>query len=553
MKHNLPLIIQEVEDLCKHKFAQDFVKQLCDDYYAKPKTDAEFEYYLKSKLWRLNNIYKVDPKKGNLVPFRMKKVQLKIYLIWLLHKWLIILKSRQQGISTMFLLIYLDDIITRPYLNAGLVSYDIGSSGNLLKRVKNIFKEVPQSVKDYFGVEAIRDNNTTFRLTNNSEIVFKFTHRSSTLQDLHVSEMGKIAKERPDKAIEIMEGSIQTLHEGSSNVLESTGEGENLYKQLWDNAVETWNYHKDISKIAKDQYFPIFLSWIDDEDNVEDYEQVETAEATKYFSKLEEEGQKLNKKQKNFWIKKHNLIFDGIYKEFPALPEEAFYRSDEGTYYSRMYQRLVLRQDRHIPKIKKEKYRYNNWLYDENLALYCALDLGRNDATVLTLGQVYKNELRVIDEHQMTNENIRYYSKIILDFENIYQPFEKIIFPHDVMVKSLKLNDMTRLEEFVHCGINRSKTKVLTKKPNTRMIEIDNVRRTLHDFYINAEKCKFIHKCLLNYRKEYDKLRGVYKDDTPYHDKFSNGADSLRYLVRGLKELNVLFRRTDYEELQLPK
>ncbi len=47
-------------------------------------------------------------------------------------------------------------------------------------------------------------------------------------------------------------------------------------------------------------------------------------------------------------------------------------------------------------------------------------------------------------------------------------------------------------------------------------------------------KCKHLIKCLENYRKEFDQRLEVYKD-RPRHDKYSHGADAMRYLAIAVK------------------
>lgn len=67
-----------------------------------PTTDAEFIECLKSKLWRMNNIYYIKDKNGQIVKFRMNHAQRKVAECS--HNRKIILKSRQQGISLPIIL-----------------------------------------------------------------------------------------------------------------------------------------------------------------------------------------------------------------------------------------------------------------------------------------------------------------------------------------------------------------------------------------------------------------------------------------------------------------
>jgi membrane carboxypeptidase/penicillin-binding protein len=52
--------------------------------------------------------------------------------------------------------------------------------------------------------------------------------------------------------------------------------------------------------------------------------------------------------------------------------------------------------------------------------------------------------------------------------------------------------------------------------------------------WIDQAACKQLIKCLENYRKEFDQRLEVYKD-RPRHDKWSHGADAMRYLAIAVK------------------
>src|SRR5690606_21526983 len=90
--------------ISEEEFKEIYPEHLHDLYYllvTRPETEEEFlEFYLPSKLWRLNNLYTIVNKHGESVPFVMNKSQHKVYAASLIHSRIIILKSRQQGIST---------------------------------------------------------------------------------------------------------------------------------------------------------------------------------------------------------------------------------------------------------------------------------------------------------------------------------------------------------------------------------------------------------------------------------------------------------------------
>ena len=72
--HKLGIPKQEFRDM--YPFADH------DIFYRDPKSDLELsERFLTNKLWRLNNLYTIVDKFGNIIPFIMNMSQHKVYLL----------------------------------------------------------------------------------------------------------------------------------------------------------------------------------------------------------------------------------------------------------------------------------------------------------------------------------------------------------------------------------------------------------------------------------------------------------------------------------------
>ena len=244
--------------------AYDSVEKL----FTQPKDKKDlFENYFTDKLWRLNNLYYITDVSGQKVKYRMFEAQHIVYAIITKYGKVIILKSRQQGISTHFLVDFFDDAIFLPNLTCGLMALGKDSTSDLLTRTKFMYDNLHPLVFEYTGIGKIRDNTQAMAFTNGSVIKIRNSFRSGTLQRLHISELGKIANIRPRDALETNTGSLQAIHANSKLAIESTAEGENMFKDKWDKAVEleesgTPLSHKDLK--------PIFLSWKDDPKRVLD-------------------------------------------------------------------------------------------------------------------------------------------------------------------------------------------------------------------------------------------------------------------------------------------
>ena len=260
----------------------------------------EFERrYLGSKLWRINNIYTVIGKDGKPVVFRMNYAQHAVYARTRTHPRVIILKSRQQGISTLWLVSYFDDAVWCPFLSLGLMAQGTDEASTLLERTKFLWDTLDPDIKAYANVGLKKDNTKEYSFTNGSTMFIRVSFRSTTLQRLHISEFGKIANKYPKRAKETKTGTLQALGKGNTGVIESTAEGRNAFKDMWDDSLATLHSMQMTDK----NFYPMFLSWLDDPDCNEKIDQAVNTETETYFAELEDKLKiKLTRTQRNFWV-----------------------------------------------------------------------------------------------------------------------------------------------------------------------------------------------------------------------------------------------------------
>ena len=79
---------------------------------------------LKSRWWRLTHLYKIQNKEGQLVFFKPSRVQLRILSSLPKHLRWRILKYRQGGVTTLFCILYLDEVLWNSGLNAAIIAHD---------------------------------------------------------------------------------------------------------------------------------------------------------------------------------------------------------------------------------------------------------------------------------------------------------------------------------------------------------------------------------------------------------------------------------------------
>lgn len=497
----------------RHIYADTTVLQYENIFYVEPKTDKEYiDKYLPSKLWRLNNLYTIINKKGMRIRFNMNIAQHKVYAASLKHSRLIILKSRQQGISTLWLVAFFDDCVFYSDFTSGLMAQGTDEAETLLMRTKVLWDELPEAVKEFLNIEVLKNNTKEFSLTNGSSIFVRTSFRSTTLQRLHISEFGKIANKYPERARETKTGTLQAIAPGNTAVIESTAEGDNVYKQMWDTAIAY------AGELTDKDFMPVFLSWIDDPDCELTRDQIPDAKAIKYFTDLESAlNVKLTDKQKNFWVAQYRELGNDIFQEYPASPEEAFLKNRDGTYYASLYMRNIRANSREITN-----------LFDPNLDVQVAVDLGRNDFFVLIFFQTYTDGWRIINNYKNTGFGIQHYCEVMDDLtKQLNYNISTIVLPHDAEVRDLT-SDMTREEAFWKFGYKKTIIVDRTKDINN---DRELLRQAMDDMYIDPQ-AQYIIDCFLNYTKEWDERRGVWKD-THEHNDYSHGADALRQMVRG--------------------
>jgi len=487
-----------------------------------PHSDADYiTNYLPSKLFRLNSeLYTIEDKKGVKRGFEMNYAQHCVYAASLRHPRIIVLKSRQQGISTLWLLSFIDDAITTDSFSIGLMSQGKAESKTLFQRTRVALENIPPKVVQVLGVQVVKDNSEAISFSNGSKMYIQTSFRSGTLQRLHISEMGKISAKYPEKARETKAGSLQAIAPGNTVVVESTAEGrKNEFYKMWHEAEDYVGTRTPID------FAPVFLSWVDDPDCAIDVPQRIDREAEEYFIKCEHNVSKykgidfkLTKEQKWWWVAKKRELPEDIFQEYPATPDEAFAAVRDGSYYARHYQRWVKEGNHEIPG-----------LYDSNLPVYASCDLGRNDMWVTTYFQVHsdldgRREWRIIGEYHNSGEDISHYVN-----EARLRPWnvEKWYLPHDAAVTDLS-QKKSRADIFRALGC---RVKV-ARKTTSVVNDIEIVRANIPQLWIDPEECEYLIEMFYQYSKEWDAKLGAWKQ-TPLHDEWSNPADSVRYMIMG--------------------
>lgn len=469
---------------------------------------------LKSKFWRLNHLYWIRDKDGKEVKLKLNKAQITVFTKYK-HNKKIILKSRQRGISTGYAIYQLDECIFKPGTQAGVQSYGKDEAEKLKMKIDFAWDRLDERLKTALGITTNKDNTQMIEFSNGSTLKIG-NFRGDTLQMLHVSELGKIAKKFPEKAKELKNGAFQAVSVNNKITIESTAEGRSgLFYEMWTKAVAKQKTGMPLTPL---DFQPIFLSWIDDEDCRINTPVSISGDQQRYFDDLERQtGLVIPLEARWWWVAKYEELGFDIYQEYPATPEEAFAQSVEGTYYKNEYENLKLITNAYRPE----------------LLVNMSFDLGMNDTFSIGFVQNWIDKgvkhSRIIGYYENNGHGLQHY-KDVLDYIAIDKgwTFNITYVPHDIAVKEL-IAGKTRWQALLDLGFN----PVLVTRHRVQD-GIQATREFLKEVEIDAEEAIDIIDAIQNYRKKFDDRLGVYLD-TPLHDKYSHTADMLRYMAMGLK------------------
>lgn len=150
---------------------------------------------LADKLWRIQNLYPIQDKTGRLIPFVLNKHQLKLVRLikknWALDypEAITILKSRQVGITTFFVIWFLDDILTYSGISASIQAHKHESMNDIFKIARLAHDNMHQVYKKAETDKLSISTKTEITIgENNSRMEVKLEVRSKAINRMLFSE-----------------------------------------------------------------------------------------------------------------------------------------------------------------------------------------------------------------------------------------------------------------------------------------------------------------------------------------------------------------------------
>lgn len=187
-------------------------------------TKFETDPRLLSKNWRLNNLYFIKDRNGEVVKLHPNECQ--DDFLKHRHPRELILKARQIGFSTIIAIDILDDALFSKHLSAAIVADKLENAKNIFDKIEFAWMMFPQALKDVLEIQSESDSQTMISFTNGSSIKVGTSLHSGTYQRVHVSEYGPLCANFPDKAEDLKKSVFPTVSEKGRITIESTAEGE---------------------------------------------------------------------------------------------------------------------------------------------------------------------------------------------------------------------------------------------------------------------------------------------------------------------------------------
>lgn len=267
------------------------------------KCKADFSYFARKYLKIL------DANNNKFIPFKPNFAQMKLLNAISQNNWVYVLKARQVGITTGIAGINFWKALFTPNYKIAIIAHTGQSARNIFEIYANFYNNLP----DFLKVETTAANVNEIKFITGSQIkvgsATSESFRGSTYNSLHLSEFA-FYQDIPRTMASI----FQTATKNALVVLETTPNGHNEAKNLWD---------------EKNNYEKVFISWMD----AEKYKS--KIKPKQKFDFIEEflNGLALTEEQRNWVYETYSTKTAGdfnIFKqEFASDPTTCFISSGE--------------------------------------------------------------------------------------------------------------------------------------------------------------------------------------------------------------------------------
>lgn len=287
---------------------------------------------IRNAMQYIQSFLKIKTKDNRIVPFMLNGPQRRLYEIIKREAQankpirIIILKARQMGFSTLTEALIFHRTATKHNVNSLIIAHKDDAASNLFGMSKLFYNELPKILRP------------ARRASNAKELIFDAPSRSSqkglnsrlkcataggegvgrsdTFSNVHISEFAFWG----GRKMETLNGLLQSVPSapGTMVVIESTANGFDEFKRLWDSAVK-----------GENDFVPVFFPWFELEEYQRPYDGFElTKDERELKSRF---GLTLEQLSWRRWCVKNNCAGDEALfrQEYPSAPEDAFVATGE--------------------------------------------------------------------------------------------------------------------------------------------------------------------------------------------------------------------------------
>ncbi|AXF51431.1 putative terminase large subunit [Erwinia phage Pavtok] len=492
-----------------------------------PKTPADLKVCLSDPMWRIcsGQLYKImikgddndDDDDALVVPFKPNRAQRR--LIKRMHSRNIILKARQLGFTTFLCIFFLDCTLFRPNVRAGIIAHEEDAAKAIFRdKVKFAYLNLPAHLREVMPLKRDAAEELLFA-HNNSSIRVSTSMRSGTMQYLHISEFGKICAKRPDRAEEVVRGSIPTVPtRGGMLFIESTAEGRDghFYKMT----TKAEQLSQLGRRLTPKEYRFHFFPWWQEANYRMDPDGVVMSRADhEYFDKIEGiMGCSIDIEQRAWWIATRDNDFSGeeesMWQEYPSTPAEAFQVSNKGCYYAVQ-----------MAKVRKEK-RLTRVPFEPGYPVNTFWDIGAGDGTAVWFHQQVGVQHRFIHFEEGWGEPYAHFVKLMQDYQRETGcVWGRHYLPHDgTHEKQGETNNNSPRTMLENLGLTKIE---IVERVSEIQHGIQATRNFLASCWFDEEGCKEGVVHLESYKKKWSTQLQTWMDE-PLHDIHSEASDALR-------------------------
>lgn len=260
---------------------------------------------------------KIETKSGELVRFSFNPAQEKILELIQNRSKVFILKARQMGCTTLLKMQDLNLILSEYNKHCLTIAHTMPDAQRIFEKVRLSFNLLPKEIQlasqpKYNSVREISLDTTK------SSILVSTSGRSGTFQRIHISEFAFFDRLH---AQETLTGTLEALSPNGQLIIETTANGMNHAKLLWDKV-----------NTEKTEWTPIFLAWflnpeysaeVPNNFNLkEEYNGLAISFQLLNFDDLKILG--LSEKQIYWYFLKAKTLEELVKQEYPTTPNEAF-------------------------------------------------------------------------------------------------------------------------------------------------------------------------------------------------------------------------------------